>query len=44
MDVGDYAADEAELDEAKAAEEDAGREENPKSGWCHGGEYDRILG
>src|SRR5947209_16122278 len=35
VDVGDYAANEAELDNAKAAEEETGWEENPECGRCH---------
>ena len=36
VDVGDYAANEAELNNAKAAKEETGWEENPECGLCHG--------
>jgi hypothetical protein len=36
VNIGDYAADEAELDNAKAAKEEAGRKESPECGWRHG--------
>jgi len=35
VDVGDYAANEAELDNAQAAKEETGWEENPECGRCH---------
>jgi len=36
VDVGDYAANEAELNNAKAAKEETGWEESPECGWRHG--------
>jgi len=44
MDVGDYAANEAELDDAKTAKEETGWKESPECWWCHGVDYDYDRG
>jgi hypothetical protein len=44
VDVGDYTANEAELDNAKAAKKETGWEESPECGWCHGLQIMIMIG